>query len=79
MEDMLALVPEDQLPGSFFSGHFLHCLPMDMQGHLAVMDFKYPMSVPSGQSDVVASKVQYSARLSKVGHVLGGIIYDKIC
>ena len=42
MDAMLALLPEDEVPGSLFLGLFLERLPVDMRDHLVAKDFKNP-------------------------------------
>ena len=42
MDSMLALLPEDEVPGSLFLGLFLERLPVEMRDHLVAQDFKNP-------------------------------------
>ena len=42
MDAMLALLPEDEVPGSLFLGLFLERLPVEMRDHLVAGDFKNP-------------------------------------
>ena len=42
MDAMLALLPEDEVPGSLFLGLFLERLPVEMRDHLVAKDFKSP-------------------------------------
>ena len=42
MDYMLALLPEDEVPGSLFLGLFLERLPVEMRDHLVAQDFKNP-------------------------------------
>ena len=42
MDAMLALLPEDEVPGSLFLGLFLERLPVEMRDHLVAKDFKNP-------------------------------------
>ena len=42
MDSMLALLPEDEVPGSLFLGLFLERLPVEMRDHLVAKDFKNP-------------------------------------
>ena len=42
MDAMLALLPEDEKPGSLFQGLFLERLPIEMRDHLVSREFKNP-------------------------------------
>ena len=42
MDAMLALLPDDEVPGSLFLGLFLERLPVEMRDHLVAKDFKTP-------------------------------------
>ena len=42
MDAMLALLTEDEVPGSLFLGLFLKRLPLEMRDHLVAKDFKNP-------------------------------------
>ena len=42
MDAMLALLPEDEAPGSLFLGLFLERLPVEMRNHLVSKEFKNP-------------------------------------
>ena len=42
MDAMLALLPEDEVPGSLFLGLFLERLPVEMRDHLVAKEFKNP-------------------------------------
>jgi len=42
MDAMLALLPEDEVPGSLFLGLFLERLPVEMRDHLVASNFKNP-------------------------------------
>lgn len=42
MDAMLALLPEDEVPGSLFLGLFLERLPVEMGDHLVDKEFKNP-------------------------------------
>jgi len=42
MDAMLALLPEDEVPGSLFLGLFLERLPVEMRDHLVAGEFKNP-------------------------------------
>jgi hypothetical protein len=42
MDAMLALLPDDEVPGSLFLGLFLERLPVEMRDHLVAGDFKTP-------------------------------------
>ena len=42
MDAMLALLPDDETPGSLFLGLFLERLPVEMRDHLVAKDFKTP-------------------------------------
>ena len=44
MDYMLALLPEDEVPGSLFLGLFLERLPVEMRDHLVAQDFKNPVN-----------------------------------
>ena len=42
MDAMLALLPDDEVPGSLFLGLFLERLPVEMRDHLVAGEFKNP-------------------------------------
>jgi len=42
MDAMLALLPDDEVPGSLFLGLFLERLPVEMRDHLVANEFKTP-------------------------------------
>ena len=42
MDAMLALLPEDEVPGSLFLELFMECLPIEMRDHLVTNEFKNP-------------------------------------
>ena len=42
MDTMLALMPDDEVPGSLFLGLFLERLPVEMRDHLVSKEFKTP-------------------------------------
>ena len=42
MDAMLALLPDDEVPGSLFLGLFLERLPVEMRDHLVSNEFKNP-------------------------------------
>jgi hypothetical protein len=42
MDAMLALLPDDEVPGSLFLGLFLERLPVEMRDHLVASEFKNP-------------------------------------
>ena len=42
MDAMLALLPDDEVPGSLFLGLFLERLPVEMRDHLVANEFKNP-------------------------------------
>ena len=42
MDAMLALMPDDEVPGSLFLGLFLERLPVEMRDHLVSKEFKNP-------------------------------------
>ena len=42
MDDVLALLPEDKVPGSLFLSLFLERLPAEMRDHLVAKDFMNP-------------------------------------
>ena len=70
MDSMLALLPENEVPGSLFLGLFLERLPVEMRDHLVAQDFKNPSDLA-----LHADKLWDTRRVQTVDPLLAAAIF----
>ena len=70
MDDVLALLPEDEVPGSLFLSLFLERLPAEMRDHLVAKDFMNP-----GEMALHANKLWSAIRAQPADSLLAAATF----